>query len=163
MELLLTKKIGHPLNSEFAIGAVGLEDEFVEDYPGIPGAYIENETKRIRQSLKERYKLFMGDRAPVDVANKTVIIVDDGVATGNTLFAAIKIIRQKSPKKIVVVVPVAPTETAKKIRKQVDDLICLYPLDDFGSVGQYYYDFSEVSDEKVIHLLRDANHIENAA
>lgn len=161
LELLLTKKIGHPGNEEFAIGAVSLEDYIIDERHNIPESYIENEIKRIRESLKERYKKFMGDRKPVDMEDKIVIIVDDGIATGNTLLAAIRMMRQKHPKKIVVAVPVAPREAAEKIKKHVDDFICLHIADDFYGVGQFYLDFSEVSDEEVIQLLKDANHIEN--
>lgn len=161
LELLLTKKIGHPGNEEFAIGAVSLEDYIIDERHNIPESYIENEIKRIRESLKERYKKFMGDRKPVDMEDKIVIIVDDGIATGNTLLAAIRMMRQKHPKKIVVAVPVAPREAAEKIKKHVDDFICLYIADDFYGVVQFYLDFSEVSDEEVIRLLKDANHIEN--
>jgi len=160
LELLLTKKIGHPGNEEFAIGAVSLEDYIIDERHNIPESYIENEIKRIRESLKERYKKFMGDRKPVDMEDKIVIIVDDGIATGNTLLAAIRMMRQKHPKKIVVAVPVAPREAAEKIKKHVDDFICLHIADDFYGVGQFYLDFSEVSDEEVIQLLKDANHIE---
>lgn len=162
LELLLTKKIGHPLNEEVAIGAVSLEDYIIDERYNIPESYIENEIKQIRESLKERYKKFMGDREPVDVEGKIVIIVDDGIATGNTLLAAIGMIRQKHPKKIVVAVPVAPREMAEKIKNQVDDFICLHEADGFYGVGQYYLDFSQVSDEEVIQLLKKANHIENA-
>jgi len=163
LELMVTKKIGHPLSSEVAVGAVSLEGHIVDDRHNLPPAYIENEIRRIRQSLKERYHKFMGNKAHVDVEGKTVIIVDDGVATGNTLFAAIKMLRQKDPKRIVVAVPVSPYETANKMRKLVDDLICPHILHDFVGVGMYYNDFSEVSDEEVIELLKDANHFENAA
>jgi putative phosphoribosyl transferase len=161
MELLLTKKIGHPLNSEVAIGAVSLEDHIIDKRLNIPESYIENEIRRIRESLKERYKKFMGARKPVDVENKIVIIVDDGIATGNTVLAAIRMIRQKHPKKIVVAIPVAPTETATIIKKIVDDFICLHIAEDFYGVGQYYEDFSEISDEEVIRLLKESNQIEN--
>jgi len=161
LELLLTKKIGHPLNQEVAIGAVSLEDYIIDKRQNIPEYYIENEIKRIRESLKERYKKFMGNRKPVDVEGKIIIITDDGIATGNTLFAALRMIRQKHPKKIVVAVPVAPRVMTEKIKNQLDDFICLHKADDFYGVGQYYLDFSQVTDEEVILLLKEANHIEN--
>ena len=106
LDLLLTKKIGHPLNKEVAIGAVSLENEIVDNYPYISREYIDNQILEIRESLKNRYEKFVGDRTPANVKNKTVIIVDDGIATGNTLLAAIKMIRDKSQKKIVVAVHV---------------------------------------------------------
>lgn len=163
LELLLTKKIGHPLNEEVAIGAVSLEDYIIDERQDIPESYIENEIKRIREALKERYKKFMGDRKPVHMEGKIVIIIDDGIATGNTILSAIRMIRQKHPKKIVVAVPVSPRETAEKIKKHVDDFICLHIADDFFGVGQYYLDFSEVSDDEVIQLLKEANRLDAAA
>jgi putative phosphoribosyl transferase len=158
MELLLAKKIGHPWSEELAIGAVSLEDHIIDERHYIPDYYIENEVKRIRQSLKDRYSKFMGeDHRPVDIKKKTVIIVDDGIATGNTILASIKMLRNKNPSKIVVAVPVVPHDTVEKISKQVDDFICLHSPKDFYGVGQFYTDFSEVSDEEVIGLLKEAN------
>jgi putative phosphoribosyl transferase len=161
MDLLLTKKIGHPLNKELAIGAVSLEDEIVDDYPYISKDYINNQIVEIKESLKKRYKKFLGNRSPIELLNKTVLIVDDGIATGNTLLAAIKMIRRKSPKKIVVAVPVSPTDSAKKIMTKVDEFICPLITNDFVGVGAYYLDFSQVSDEEVIQLMDEINSLEN--
>jgi predicted phosphoribosyltransferase len=161
MDLLLVKKIGHPLNKEVAIGAVSLEDEIIDDYPYIPKDYIDNQILEIRESLRQRYEKFLGNRDPIDLKNKTVIIVDDGIATGNTLLAAIKMIRGKSPKKIIVAVPVAPTDSAKKISDKVDELICPLITKDFIGVGGYYFDFSQVSDKEVILLMNEINSLEN--
>lgn len=161
MDLLLTKKIGHPNNQELAIGAVSLEDEIVDNYPYVSKNYIDNQILEIRESLKQRYKKFLGDRNPIDLKNKTVIIVDDGIATGNTLLAAIKMIRSRSPKKIIVAVPVAPTDSAIKIRGKVDELICPLITYDFIGVGGYYLDFSQVSDEEVIQFMNEINSLEN--
>jgi putative phosphoribosyl transferase len=160
MDLLLTKKIGHPLNKEVAIGAVSLEDEIVDNYPYINVGYIENQIEEIRESLKKRYENFVGGRTLVNVKNKTVIIVDDGIATGNTLLAAIKMIRGKSPKKIVVAVPVAPTDSAQKISDNVDEFICPIITDDFRGVGSFYLNFSQVSDEDVVEFMNKINRLE---
>jgi putative phosphoribosyl transferase len=157
LQLLMTKKIGHPMNPEFAIGAVGLEDHLVDLTTGIPSRYIDEQVQDIRKSLKERYRRFMGDQPPVGLENKVVIITDDGIATGNTIMGSIRMMRQKRPKKIVVAVPVAPVETARKMKKYVDDFICLHVTENFRGVGQYYDDFSEVSDEEVIALIKEAN------
>jgi predicted phosphoribosyltransferase len=153
MELLLTKKIGHPLNKEVAIGAVSIEDEIVDNYPNIPQEYIDFEVKKIRQLLKERYENFSGNQKNVDLKDKTVIIVDDGIATGNTLLMAIQMIRNKRPSKIVVVAPVAPIETAEKIKSKVDEFVCPFITDNFTGVGSYYYDFTEVKDEEVLRFM----------
>jgi len=156
LELLLTKKIGHPMNSELAIGAVSLESEVVDPRHDVPRNYIDREVKKIRKTLRERYNLFMGNRKPVDISGKTVILVDDGIATGNTMIASIELLRQKNPEKIVVAIPVAPPETAMRIKSMVDDFICLYMPDDFIGVGQFYNDFEQVSDEEVVELLHAA-------
>ena len=161
MDLLLTKKIGHPLNSEVAIGAVTLEDEVLENYPTIPREYINKKIVEIRSELKKRFEKFMGGQKAISLKNKTVIIVDDGIATGNTLLAAIPMIKNKSPKKIVVAVPVAPLDTAKKIRNKVDDFVCPHIDDDFTGVGSYYLNFSQVSDEEVIQLMEEINTVKN--
>lgn len=157
LELLLTKKIGHPSNEELAIGAVSLENEVIDDRFTIPQTFIEEQIKKIRKSLQERYKKFMGDRQPVDLYHKTVIIIDDGIATGNTMMAAIKLIRARQPKQIVVAVPVAPLRTANKIKELVEDFVCMHIPDFFSGVGQFYRDFSQVSDAEVIQLMKKAN------
>jgi putative phosphoribosyl transferase len=157
LDLLMTKKLGHPVNPEYAIGAVSLEGGFVEDDAQVPEGYVERETKRIRQQLKDRYKKFMKGKEPADLKNKIVIIVDDGIATGRTIMASIKMLRSRHPKKIVLAVPVAPVESANKIRGMVDDFICLYTPEPFYGVGMFYDDFREVSDEDVISLLTELN------
>jgi putative phosphoribosyl transferase len=161
MDLLLIKKIGHPLNKEVAIGAVSLENEIVDNFPYIPKNYIEEQILEIRKTLKINYEKFVGDRTPVALKNKTIIIVDDGIATGNTLLAAIKMLRSKSPKKMVVAVPVSPADSAKKISDEVDEFICPYITDNFNSVGAYYIDFSQVRDEEVIQFMNKISSLEN--
>ena len=163
LELLMTKKIGHPSHSEYAIGAVSPEDYIVDEFPGIPVSWIDSEVKRIREDLNERYKKFMGNHKPVDLKGKVVIIIDDGIATGNTILSAIKMIRRHEPGKIVVAVPVAPPSAAEKFKKLVDDFICVYTPEPFIGVGLHYEDFSEVSDEEVIRLLKEVNRFEDAA
>src|SRR5947207_5840074 len=138
LELLMTKKIGHPAQSELAIGAVSTEDYFLDERFHIPPSYVEAEVKKIQQSLHERYHHFMGNHKPVDLKNKIVIITDDGIATGHTILAAIQLIQKHEPKKIVVAVPVAPVETALRLKAHVDDFICLTTPPNFYGVGQFY-------------------------
>ena len=163
LDLLMTKKIGHPANEEFAIGAVGMQDSIIEKGYNIPQQYIEREINRIRKSLTERYKKFMGDREPVDIKNKIVIVVDDGVATGKTILATLKLLRSQHPKKLIVAVPVASEEAASLIKKEVDEFICPYIPEPFIGVGRFYNDFSETTDDEVMALLKELNERGKAA
>jgi len=157
LDLLMAKKLGHPGNKEFAIGAVSTEESIVEETRGVPEQYIEEETQRIREQLKKRYKKFMGDREPIDIKGKIVIVVDDGIATGRTILSTIKLLRKKEPEKIVVAVPVSSGEAAKRIKEVVDDFICLHTPYPFYGVGNFYDDFSQVEDEEVLQLLNELN------
>jgi predicted phosphoribosyltransferase len=155
LDLLMTKKLGHPRNEEYAIGAVGLEDSMVEDIGGISDEYVVQQTVKIRAKLKERYKKFMGEREPADIRGKVVIVVDDGIATGRTILATLKMLRRKQPKKLVVAVPVASPEAAERIKEEVDDFICLYTPSPFFGLSRFYQNFTQVSDEDVIALLKE--------
>lgn len=154
LDLLMTKKIGHPNNLEYAIGAVSLEGTLRDEEQDVSEDYIQYETQRIRKQLQDRYHRFMPDKKPLDLTHKIVIVVDDGIATGYTILAAIELLRKKKPAKIVVAVPVAPPDSANKVRKQVDDFICLYTPVSFYGVGRFYENFEEVTDDKVIQLLK---------
>ena len=154
LDLLMTKKLSHPLSEEYAIGAVGIEGEIIEDVENIPPQYIELGIRRIRQQLHEGYKKFMGNKEPLEIESKTVIVVDDGIATGRTILAAVKILKTKQPKKLVVAIPVASEEAAERIGKEVDDFICLYLPPLFQGVGGYYSDFTQITDDEVRGLLK---------
>jgi putative phosphoribosyl transferase len=163
LDLLMTKKLGHPANEEFAIGAVGIETDILDEAYQIPREYIQQQTKRIRQELIDRYKKFMGSREPTVLKDKIVIVVDDGVATGKTILATLKMLRAKNPKKLVVAVPVASRQAAENIKKEVDDFICLYTSEPFYGVGRFYNDFSQTTDEEVSALLKELNERGRAA
>ena len=155
LEVVLSKKIGHPNNQEFAIGSVSLQGVVIDErVKGIPKDYIERESKRILKLLEEKFKLFMGDCKSTDFKNRTVIIVDDCVATGNTIMATINAVKKNYPKKIIVAVPVSPIESARKLSVMVDEFICLQIPKVFFGVGQFYDDFSQVSDEEVMEYLK---------
>ena len=154
LEIILSKKIGHPRNPEYAIGSVSELGMIVnENITDVPMDYLEEEAARIQIQLKEKYKLFMGANKPTDLKNKIVILVDDGIATGNTILATISMIKKKFPKKLIVAVPVAPPDTARRVSKEADEFICLLTPPDFYAVGQFYEDFLQVSDEEVINML----------
>jgi predicted phosphoribosyltransferase len=160
LDIILSKKIGHPLNKEFAIGAVSLDSSFIDEHPEIPSAYIESEIKKLRESLKDKYNLYMGDRKPIDVKGKTVIVVDDGIATGNTLLACIAMLRKSNPQKIVVAVPVVPFDTVKIFQQKADEFVYLIASKDFRGVGGFYENFEQVNDDEAIRMLLVANLIE---
>ena len=153
LEIILTKKIGHPLYKEYAIGAASLTEHFV--IPDIPvnEKYIEESLIRIRRRLKEMYSQYMGDRRPTDIGGKTVILVDDGIATGNTILASLHVLHSAQPGKIVITVPVISRSAYDKLSKEADAVEALLIPDDFQGVGQYYEDFTQTRDEEVMHFL----------
>ncbi|MBC9912562.1 phosphoribosyltransferase [Chitinophaga varians] len=157
LDLLMTKKIGHPLHEEYAIGAVGLEDIVIDERDDIPPEYLKEQTDLIRLQLKQQYKKFMGREAPADISGRTVIVVDDGVATGRTILVALKMLRQEQAAKLVVAVPVAAEEAAALLKQEVDDFICLYTPSPFYAVGKFYQNFNQVNDEEVMVLLQELN------
>ena len=158
LDLVITKKIGHPFNSEYAIGAVAESGEPLynaAELRRVDASWRRSEEERMRAELKRRRRDYFGDREQEDLAGKVAIIVDDGIATGLTMMAAIKYLRGRGAERIVVAIPVTPYDTAQRLREQADDLVSLQ-IDRYyrGAVGAYYKDFRQVSDEEVIALLR---------
>lgn len=153
LELILTKKIGHPMNKEYAIGAASLSDHFVIPHEQVSDEYIQEELGRIRRKLREMYATFMGDREPEPLAGKTVIVIDDGIATGNTLMGTIQVLRKAEPGRIIIAVPVASPQAVEKLSQQVDEMVVLFAPETFYGVGAFYEDFSQVSDEEVLEYL----------
>lgn len=162
LEVILTKKIGHPINPEYAIGATSLTDYFVVPHDNVSQDYIDNEVVKIRKKLKEMYVKFMGNKEPEDLKGKTVIVIDDGVATGNTLLSTIDVIRKSDPAKIVIAVPVAPESAVGKLSKAVDDVVVVIIPESFYGVGSFYEDFEQVSDEEVIYYLNKLREFKKA-
>jgi putative phosphoribosyl transferase len=158
LDLAMTKKLGHPFNPEFAIGAVSLEDAAVDERTDVSKKYIEEEIHRIQQLLLSQYQFYRDDEPPAELKDKVVIIVDDGIATGKTMLATIRLVREKKPKKIVVAVPVAAPSSVKKIKETADEFICLSTPGNFIGVGQFFEDFWPVEDEDVIELMKDGNY-----
>jgi putative phosphoribosyl transferase len=149
MQLVLTKKIGHPINREYAIGAASVTDYFVIPHDDVPDTYIQQEVKRVQDKLKDMQQKFMGNSTPLPLKGKTVIIVDDGIATGNTMLATVKVIRREEPEKIIIAVPVSAAEAYEKLVKEADEFICLLIVEEFYGVGAFYDDFKQVTDEEV--------------
>jgi predicted phosphoribosyltransferase len=153
IEVILTKKIGHPVNKEYAIGAASLTDYFIVPHDNVTDEYIEKELQRIRRRLKEMYTKFMGDKEPENLKGKTVILVDDGIATGNTLLGTVNVLRKSNPGKIVIGVPVASKSAVQKLLKEVDEVVAVMIPEEFYGVGAFYDDFEQVSDEEVMFYL----------
>ena len=158
LDVVLVRKLRAPFQHEVAIGAV---DESgwttIAPYAAAAGAdqdYIADEKRLQLQILQARRVQYSPLRTPVDPAGRTVIVVDDGLATGATMTAALHGLRQRQPLKLVCAVPVASVEALEKIRPMADDVVCLMTPPDFQAVGQFYRDFPQVSDEAVIDLLK---------
>jgi len=155
LDIALSKKIGHPYHPEYAIGAVSLNGSTIN--PGnsdVPPSYIQEQVKHLSESLKQKYRLFKGETKPIDLRNKTVIITDDGIATGSTVLLTIKMVRSQQPALIVVAVPVSPMEAGRTLMREADEVIILTMPTHFLGVGQFYRDFSQVTDEEVIQLMK---------
>jgi len=153
VEVVLTKKIGHPMNKEYAIGAASLTDYFVEPHENVSDAYIQQELIRIRKRLREMYAKFMGEEKPASLEGKTVIVIDDVIATGNTILSTIQVLRKSNPGKIIIAVPVAAQSAVNKISRIADEVITVITPHIFHGVGAFYKDFGQVSDEEVIFYL----------
>jgi predicted phosphoribosyltransferase len=156
LDIIVTKKIGHPMSEEYAIGAVGPGGEYFvsEGAVDVSPEYIESERKRLGSVVEEKYLRYRGKRPRPDIGGKTVIIVDDGIATGSTVIAAIHVIRKQKPAKIVVAVPVAPADGLAKVKAEADEVICLLVPEDFYAIGQFYDDFPQVEDEEAMAILK---------
>jgi putative phosphoribosyl transferase len=160
LDLILVRKIGVPFQPELAMGAVvdGVEPVIVrnEDVISLAGV-SEDEFNAIRDQelaeIERRRKRYLGNRPHPQIAGRIVIVVDDGIATGATTRAALRAIRMRKPSKLVLAVPVAPTDTLEKLRGEADEIVCLEDYEDFGAIGLFYSDFSQVSDTEVTETL----------
>jgi putative phosphoribosyl transferase len=162
LDVFLLRKLGVPGHEELAFGAIAsggvrvLDHETIEAL-GISEQDIEQVTTDELKELERREKAYRGERPALDVKTKTVILVDDGVATGSSMRAGIRALRQLQPKRIVVAVPVAPVGTCNQLSKEVDEFVCVVTPPLFYAIGQFYEDFTQVSDEEVLALLGRAD------
>ena len=159
LDIFVSRKLGVPGQEELAFGAVAsggtrILDEEIVNAVGISGAEIKCIAARETQELERREEVFRAGRPPLDVQGKTVVLVDDGIATGASLRVAIAALRQMRPAEIVIAAPVVPLSTSERLRREADDVICVHTPKSFYAIGEFYDDFSQVTDEEVIELLR---------
>lgn len=160
LDLVLSKKIGHPMHKEYAIGAVTLENRVLSDVASqVSSNYIEEETQRIREKLKKKIQEYYGKKKPISHKNKILIIVDDGIATGNTVLSTVQMLSEEAPQKIIVATPVASPSAIIKMQNSpyIDEVICILAPEHFMAVGQFYEDFEQVDDYLVKEMLQKAN------
>ena len=163
LDVFVLRKLGAPGQPEVAVGAIASGGIRVLDRRtlralSIHPSQLEAITARERQELQKRETSYRGHHLPLPVTGKTVILVDDGVATGATLFAGIQALRQLRPAKIVVAIPVAPQNVCDRLAAEVDEVVCVATPEPLGAVGQFYDDFSQVDDEEVLELLTRSRH-----
>ena len=161
LDVVLVRKIGAPGQPELAAGAVVdgdrpevvLNEDIVRAF-GVTREYIDREVSRQSGENERRRALYCSGRVRVGLAGRVVIVVDDGIATGATVRAALRAIQRAEPRKLMLAVPVAPPETVADLRSEVDELVCLLQPEQFGSIGRFYADFGQVDDAEVVRLLR---------
>jgi len=160
LDVYITRKIGAPYNPELAIGAVAssgdvLLDEGLMNSLGVPPDYVGEETERQRKEIERRLARYRGDRPALELEGKTVILVDDGVATGATILVTIRALKKQKPKELILAIPVGPPDTVARLEREVDRLVCLFTPELFWAIGAFYAVFDQTPDEEVVRLLED--------
>jgi len=160
LDVVVVRKLGAPMQPEFGFGAVARDvcviDESTVRLLGLSPKEIDRVVQAETAEMQRREKLYRGGRPSLELTGRTVVLVDDGLATGGTARAAIRAIRKGRPATVVLAVPVAPPDTAARLAAEVDELICLATPPDFHAVGRWYVNFAQTSDAEVIELLRRA-------
>jgi putative phosphoribosyl transferase len=163
LDLVLVRKIGAPFQPELAIGAVvdGEHPELVVNRDlieecGVPDSYLESERQRQLEEIERRRQLYLGGRARAPIEGRTAIVVDDGIATGATMEAALHATRRAGPRRLILAVPVAPPDTIARLRPEVDQVVCLMMPEYLGAIGSFYRDFRQLGDAEVVALLEQA-------
>ena len=159
LDVIIPRKIGAPDNPELAIGAMTEDGTIILDdnlvtYMGVPQDYIKQESERQRLEIERRMKMYRQDTPYPSLKNRDVIIVDDGIATGSTMKAALASVKKRGASFVTVAIPVGPPSTIKELEKQADRVVCLFTPESFYAIGEFYSDFSQTTDEEVINILQ---------
>lgn len=170
LDLLIVRKIGAPGYEEYGIGAVVdgaepqlvLNEAIVRQLAPSPN-YIHDQFRKQLAEIERRRRTYLGGRQPISSRGRTVIVVDDGIATGGTVRAGLRALRKSDPARLVLAVPVAPAEALSELRQECDEIICLATPDPFYAVGAHYVDFTQTTDEEVISLLDRATAFRRSA
>jgi predicted phosphoribosyltransferase len=163
LDVMLVRKLGLPDHEEYAMGAIAsgglvVLDRSVTARFGVSNEQISRTIERERHELERREQLYRGDRAPPEIAGRTVILVDDGLATGASMHAAVSALRKEHPNRIVVAAPIGAPETCDAMRSAADDVVCADTPEPFLAIGLWYDDFSQTTDAEVRDLLERAEH-----
>ena len=163
LDVIIPRKVGAPDNPELAIGAMTEDgtiilDENLVNYLGVSEDYIKEESKRQKIEIERRLKMYRKNEPYPNLKGREVIVVDDGIATGSTMKAALASVKNRGAKTVAVAVPVGPPSTIQELKKQADKVICLYTPEYFQAIGQFYKDFEQTTDEEVIQLLKESKH-----
>jgi predicted phosphoribosyltransferase len=161
LDVILSRKLRAPGQPELAVGAITEDggvylDPYALEYVDLPDDYLTNERRHQLAEIARRQKLFRAVRPPASVTGRSVIITDDGIATGSTMMAAIQTVKTQNPRELIVAVPVASPDRLEDVRRLCDDVICLLTPQRLWAVGQFYEDFSQVEDDQAVELLRHA-------
>jgi len=161
-DIVIPRKLGAPDNQELAIGAV-MEDgtaytnTYLINALRLPPAYVEEEMRRQVEEIKRRYLAYRKQDLPYNIAGKRAILVDDGIATGATIIASARWLRKRNPGSIVIAVPVAPSQSVAVLEQEADSVIAIHTPRDFAAVGEFYEEFTSVSDDEVMEIMRARN------
>ena len=161
LDVYITRKIGAPYNAELAIGAIASSGDVVLDEAligslGVSPEYVQGETERQRREIERRLKEYRGNRLAQKLEGKTVLLVDDGIATGATTLAAIRALKKQKPAELILAVPVGAPDAVARLREEVDKLVCLDTPQLFWAVGAFYITFNQTSDGEVVQLLEES-------
>jgi putative phosphoribosyl transferase len=159
LDVIIPRKIGAPGNPEYAIGAITEDgtlilDENVIAYMNVPSDYVERESENQRLEIQRRMRLYRQNAPYPNLKGRDVIVVDDGIATGSTMKAALSSVKNGGANTVVAAVPVGPPSTIEELKTQADHVVCLFTPESFYAIGEFYDDFSQTMDEEVIDLLK---------